>query len=69
MTMRVGTEAGRFPPYGKGRTPSSMYGLYLEKLGAGINHVTYPFLKPAFEAARPGMYVVVREAFVGFGAG
>ncbi|MCW2900926.1 MAG: hypothetical protein JWO67_3191 [Streptosporangiaceae bacterium] len=69
LSMRVGTAAGRFPPYGKGRTPSSLYGLYLEKLGAGINHITYPFLKPAFEAVRPGMSTVVRAAFVGFGAG
>lgn len=69
MLMRVGTTGGQFPPYGKGRTPASLYGLYLEKLGAGINHITYPFLLPAFKAVEPGILTVVRGAFAGFGAG
>lgn len=69
VTMRVGTAPGRFPPYGKGRTPSSLYGLYLEKMGAGVNHVLYPFLLPAWQAVRPGVATAMRAAFVGFGAG
>lgn len=42
---KVGTGAGISPPYG--RTPASLYGLYLE---TGLkNGATYPFLKPAFD--------------------
>jgi hypothetical protein len=42
---KVGTAAGISPPYG--RTPASLYGLYLE---TGLkNGATYPFLKPAFD--------------------
>jgi hypothetical protein len=45
--VKVGTEAGAFPGYGKGRTPSSKYGYYLE---TGLkNGTTFPFLKPAFD--------------------
>lgn len=67
LVMRVGTVPGRFPPYGRGRTPSSLYGLYLEKLGAGVNHVTYPFLKPTYERVKPEIAGVIRAAFAGFG--
>ncbi|MEV6674570.1 hypothetical protein [Streptomyces sp. NPDC051162] len=43
---KVGTTSGRTPPYGRGRTASSRYGLYLE---TGLrNEVVYPFLGPAF---------------------
>ncbi|MFD7016142.1 hypothetical protein [Streptomyces sp. NPDC059928] len=48
---KVGTGAGQFPPYGKGRTPSSKYGLYLEK-GMLRNGAAYPFLAPAAKFAR-----------------
>lgn len=40
--VRVGTAAGFYPPYGKGRTPSSRYGYYLEH-----DH-NFPFLEPAW---------------------
>lgn len=44
LMTRVGTGAGFFPWYGKGRTPSSQYGRYLE---TGLrNGATYPWLKP-----------------------
>lgn len=47
---KVGTMAGQVPPYGKGRTASSQYGLYLE---TGLrNGAVYPFLKPAAQFAR-----------------
>lgn len=48
---KVGTGAGQFPPYGRGRTPSSKYGLYLEK-GMLRNGATYPFLSPAVRFVR-----------------
>lgn len=46
--VRVGTAPGRKPPYGK--TPSSLYGLYLE-LGMLRNGAAYPFLRPAGQFA------------------
>lgn len=48
---KVGTGVGQFPPYGKGRTASSQYGLYLER-GMLRNGAAYPFLAPAAQFAR-----------------
>lgn len=45
---RVGTAAGLYTPYNR-RTPSSLYGYYLEVPGAGKAHARYPFLLPAFD--------------------
>lgn len=45
LMTRVGTGVGFYPWYGKGRTPSSLYGKYLE---TGLrNGTTYPWLKPS----------------------
>jgi hypothetical protein len=46
---RVGTSAGLYAPYNR-RTPSSLYGYYLEVSGAGRSHARYPFLLPAFDS-------------------
>lgn len=46
--VRVGTAPGKLPPYG--RTPSSLYGLYLET-GRLRNGAAYPFLLPAAQFA------------------
>ncbi|MBB4893567.1 hypothetical protein FHS39_002598 [Streptomyces olivoverticillatus] len=55
---KVGTGGGAFPPYGRGRTPSSRYGLYLE---TGLrNGSTYPFLRPAF---RFGVTIVAPQLY------
>lgn len=69
--MKVGTAAGMYPPYGSSRTPSSLYGHYLETAGAGRSHARYPFLGPAFHAvAVEGAYVVFKTAFAtGWGIG
>lgn len=48
---KVGTGGGQFPPYGGSRTPSSKYGMYLEK-GMLRNGAAYPFLSPAVRFAR-----------------
>jgi hypothetical protein len=58
---QVGTAQGMFPPYGKNRTPSSLYGLYLE------TELDYPFLEPAFHF---GCHVVAPGAFASaYGSG
>lgn len=66
IAIRVGPEAGLYPPYGRRRTASSTYGMYLE-LGMLRNGAAYPFLRPAFhktaqETARASFTAV-------FGAG
>lgn len=48
--VKVGTAPGMSPPYGRSRTPSSRYGLYLER-GMLRNGAAYPFLLPAFHFA------------------
>ena len=67
--MKVGTAAGMYPPYS--RTPSSLYGLYLETTGAGKSGIRFPFLGPAFHAvALPGAHGVFQAVFgVGWGIG
>jgi hypothetical protein len=63
--VRVGTAAGFYPPYGgKRRTPSSRYGMYLEK---GLrNGSRYPWLVPAYKRVRdtlaPGILITVFSA-------
>lgn len=47
---KIGTAAGFYPWYGKGRTPSSKYGMYLE-LGMLRNGAAYPFLQPSIRRA------------------
>lgn len=49
--VKVGLAKGVYPPYGKTRTASSLYGLYLE---TGLrNGTTYPWFVPAYRAVLP----------------
>lgn len=65
--VKVGTMPGMTPPYSS-RTPSNLYGHYLETAGAGRSHVRYPFLKAAFDVtAKPAALVAFRAVFAGFG--
>jgi len=60
-STQVGLKPGQFPSYGKGRTPSSKYGSYLE---TGLkNGTTYPFLKPATQMAAIQAAIVFGRAF------
>jgi hypothetical protein len=60
VSVRVGPEGGLYSPHNR-RTPSSKYGMYLEK-GMLRNGNAYPFLVPAFHK------VAVPTARASFGA-
>lgn len=63
--VKVGAMPGMFPPYSS-RTPSSLYGHYLEAAGAGKNHIRYPFLEAAFHAtAEPAALVAFKAVLAG----
>jgi hypothetical protein len=65
-TTRVGTAAGFYPSYGKGRVPSSRYGYYLEH---GIRGgYTYPFLSTAFKHGTTTAARALYDAAYGPGA-
>lgn len=59
---RIGMGVGFHPPYGNGRTPSSLYAYYLETgLRGGAK---YPFLLPAYRfAVGVPAGLIYREAF------
>jgi hypothetical protein len=60
-STKVGMSPGRYPPYGKGRTASSKYALYLE---TGLrNGATYPFLGPATQMASIQAAITFGQAF------
>lgn len=60
-STKVGLRPGRTPPYSKGSTESSKYGLYLE---TGLrNGATYPFLGPAAQMAGIQAHVMFAQAF------
>jgi hypothetical protein len=61
--IRVGLAGGLYPWYGKGRTPSSKYGEYLEK-GMLRGGAAYPFLGPAVGfGAKVVAYTAFKAAF------
>lgn len=63
--VKVGTMPDMVPPY-SARTPSSLYGHYLEVEGAGRSRVRYPFLKAAFDAtAEPAALTAFTAVFAG----
>lgn len=67
LFTKVGTGVGFYPWYGKNRTPSSMYGKYLE---TGLrNGATYPFLAPPAERvmrmSAPAIWAAYFRAEVG----
>lgn len=64
---RVGTGAGFYPSYGKGRTPSSLYGYYLEH-SMLRNGTGYPFLIPAFNHGVNNVAKALYDAAYGPGA-
>ena len=63
-SVKIGTQTGAYPPY-RTKTPSSMYGYYLEVPGAGRSRVRYPFLKPAFHKVAEAQARVVFMAVLG----
>ncbi len=61
--VKVGTAAGMFPAYSS-RTPSSLYGLYLETSGAGRSHIRYPFLADSLhKVGEPAAITVFKTLF------